>query len=193
MRALQNLARFIRAKDTADERQEIREYATVQAAELADAFGLTVSAFYAGIEGEADDARLAQRLLSEVKRATAERRDAKISDRVRAAQGSADVLGSIARWDGDRAVLDVVSLLASALTRRDDVLTFSCESFAVSIPMGPLFDVLRLERFDLTGFVDAHGLHLRWGTGGLNFRSRLQPTATSIIVHLPAHSAVLAA
>jgi hypothetical protein len=188
MRTLQNLARFIRAKDTDEERHEIREYVTTYAADLAEAFGMPEDTFTAGIVTETDDARLARRLLFGVKTAQKERRDHRAAARIATAQASADVLGSVAVWEGDRASIDVMSVLASCLTCRSGVLIFTCDAFTVSIPMSCLFDLVRLDRFDLTGYVDAKGLHVRWGSGGLNFCSRLDANAERILVHLPARA-----
>ena len=193
MKALQNLALFIRAKDTDDERHEIREYVATHVEELAHAFDLPVAVFQTTVEAIEEDARLAEQLRHDIKAAQVDHRYQKATARITAAQTSADVLGSVVVWENDRAVLDIVSLLASALTSRSDALIFSSEAFTVAIPMSPLFDVRRLDRFDLTGYVDARGLHIRWRTGGLNFCPHLDRSAPQVIVHLPARAAILAA
>ena len=48
-------------------------------------------------------------------------------------------------------------------------------------------------RDNLTGYVDAYGLHLRWGRGGLNLRRPLHRDAEKIVMALPARAAELAA
>lgn len=139
MKALHDLARFVRAKDTDEEREEIRDYASMHLAELADAFDLEAAVLQALIES-VGDARLAAVLLSKTKQASIERRHRKAADRLTAAQTSADILGSVAEWHGDGAHLDVVSLLAGSLSARSDMLVFICRTFVVSIPMAPLFN-----------------------------------------------------
>lgn len=191
---LQGLARFVRAKDVDGEREEIRAYVLANAADLAEAFGISEDTFRAGIERVDDDARLAARLLAEVKRAAKENRTARAAERVRTAQESADTLGSFASWAGDAAHVDVVSLLASVLTSRADSIVFMADAFTVSIPMDRLFDLARLERFDLLAWVDAKGLHVRWASGGLNFRTvKPDPKGATIYVHLPPRAAARAA
>ena len=193
-KALDDLRRFVTAKDTDEERHEVRAYVREHTVDLAAAFGVSADTFTAGVANVDDDARLTRRLMVEIKRAQRERRDLRVSDRARAAQESADTLGSFALWTGDRAEVDVVSLLAACLTRRDDVLVFSCETFTVAVPMSRLFDLARLERIDLSGFVDAAGLHVRWGrSGALNFRSTVVPGASLVVVNLAPQPAALAA
>jgi hypothetical protein len=87
------------------------------------------------------------------------------------------------------------SLLSSALTRRQDILVFAGEDFTVGIPMAPLLDLSKIARVraDLAGFVDRHGLHLRWKTGALNLRSQVNEKASRIFVHLPTRVPAVAA
>jgi len=193
MRALQDLARFIRVKRDEGAPQEVREYVHEHAADIAEALGFTADALRAGTAGVDDDARLARRLLAEVDRARKEGRDAKASQRTRKAQETADAVGSAARWREDCAEIDLPRILASGLTRREDVLVFACGGFTVAVGMAPMFALRGLKRRDLSAFVDAAGLHVRWKTGGLNLRSRPEPRATSVVVNLAARVAGLAA
>ncbi len=81
--------------------------------------------------------------------------------RARAAQAAADALAAAVTWDGDRASLDIQALLLP-LTKRGDLLVFTCDDFTAAIPQASLLDLARLRRRDLSGFVDAQGLHIRW-------------------------------
>lgn len=123
--------------------------------------------FRAGVERVDDDARLATRLLAEVKTAEKANRAARTAERIRAAQESAATLGSFASWVGDAARVDVVSLPASVLTSRAVSLVFVGAAYTVAVSMERLFDLARLDRVDLSARVDAKGLHVRWRTGGI--------------------------
>jgi len=111
---------------------------------------------------------------------------------VKSAQQSAEILGAVAFWREHGAEVDVTSLLSCALTRRNDMLIFVADNFAVGIRMAPLFDLRRLDRLDLTGWVDAKGLHVRWSSGGLNFAPAMDPHAQRIIVPLAGRARVAA-
>jgi len=65
----------------------------------------------------------------------------------------------------------------------------------VSVPMALLLDLSRIARVraDLAGYVDRHGLHLRWRSGGLNLRSQENPKAEKIMVHMPPRVPAVAA
>jgi hypothetical protein len=113
------------------------------------------------------------------------------------AQAAADQLSRSIEWRGDSAHLDLPALLSSALTRRQDFLTFVSDDFTVSIGMATLLDLSRIARVraDLSGFVDAQGLHMRWRTGELNLVSQAGPPRRKVIrvtVHLPARASVAA-
>jgi hypothetical protein len=192
---LKHLQSFIRAKNTDDERGEIRDYVTETASVLADAFGVHVSAFKAAIAGIRDDGKLATRLLAEVDRTRRVERDRKKGRRHEAAQASADVLGAASFWVGDAAVVDVVSLVASALTNPRDLLVFDAEAFEapVAISMAPLVRLAKLDRADFSAMVDARGLHVRWSTGGLNLVPVVDPDAERIVVRLPARKVSMGA
>ena len=75
------------------------------------------------------------------------------------------------------------------------MLLFISDHFTVGVSMALLLDLAKTARMrpDLTGFVDAEGLHLRWETGGLDLRSQSDPKAVAIAVHLPPLPGVAAA
>ena len=191
--ALKHLQNFIRAKDNDDERREIRAYAIEHAQVLAEAFGVTVRSFTSGVAFVGHDPKLAARLVAEIKRVVGDDRTARRVARASSAQMSADVLGSAAWWRGAEAHVDIVSLVASVLTSPRDLLVFEGSAFdaPVAIPMAPLFDLARLERADFWAFVDRHGLHIRWSTGGLNLLPVVDDRAERVTVHLPSHPASL--
>jgi hypothetical protein len=192
-KALQDLKRFIASKNNEDERAEIRAYVNDNADDLARAFAVTREKFLAAVAKEEDDEKLANALLGSIKQAQCDGRAAKVEARNVSAQQSADVLGSAVRWEGNAASVDVVSLLASVLTRRGDVLVFASDAFTVAVYMDPLLALAKLERADLTGFVDAEGFHLRWssGKGGINLRPKqVDREAVQVFVNLPAGSCV---
>ena len=82
---------------------------------------------------------------------------------------------------------------ASTLTKRNDLLVFTSDQFTIGVHMAPLFDMAKLKKRDLTAFVDAKGLHIRWTTGGLNLRPRTDAGADRIVMSLPTRAAALAA
>lgn len=184
MRILNDLRRFIQAKNNEEERAEIRAYLLENAAELADAFGVSLDGFREAVSKVEDDVELSIRMLDGIRSAARDQRHAKYEKIVKSAQQSAEILGAVAFWREDRAEVDIPSLLSCALTRRDDMLIFVADTFAVGIRMAPLFDLRKLGRVDLTGWVDAKGLHVRWSSGGLNFVPTLDPHASRIIVPL---------
>lgn len=187
MKALRDLRRFILAKCNCEEQHEIREYVNGNIYELARDFCVTTGTIVTALENVRDDAALAVKLLETIRRAEAMQREARKITRAKAAQATADALVSMAKWDNEKAYLDMVSLLASALTKRNDLMLFTSDSFTVGIYMAPLFDLAKLRKRDLTGFVDAEGLHLRWagGKGGLNLKPQVDADADRIILSLP--------
>jgi len=192
MRLLQDLARFVRAKGNDDERHEIREYAKERIDALADAFGDEPDALRDTL-ASTDDDRIGALLLVKTRRAQSKHREGHADARRENAQRSAEVLGSAASWIGGGAFVDVVSLLACTLTHRSDSLVFTADAFTICIPMERLFDVGRLERVDLQAYVDHDGLHIRWGTGGLNLRSQPAGSARTVVVALPKQTSTMAA
>ena len=116
---------------------------------------------------------------------------------MRAAQGSAEAQASAVVWRGEQAHIDMASLFASALTRRDDMLVFAFDDdTTVAVHQAPLLDLAKIARVrdDLSGWVDRDGLHLRWGrAGGLNLRPQHDADARKVILRLPAKAAARAA
>ena len=192
MKALNDLRRFINTKNNDFEREEIRAYLLDNAADLALAFGISLHAFQEAIVKVDDDVELSIRVLDGIRRAAQPERSQKYESRVKSAQQSAEILGAVAFWREHGAEVDVTSLLSCALTRRNDMLIFVADNFAVGIRMAPLFDLRRLDRLDLTGWVDAKGLHVRWSSGGLNFAPAMDPHAQRIIVPLAGRARVAA-
>ena len=180
--ALTALRRFIHANTETPE--EICLYVREQVTELATAFGVTAETILARVDGTTDDAALAALLLKNIRNAEASKRALKRDARARDAQAAAEALAVSTTWDGDRASVNIQALLASSLTKRGDLLVFAWEDFTVAIPQASLLDLARLRRRDLSGFVDAQGLHIRWKTGGLNLRSQVDPSADRIVLSL---------
>lgn len=193
MKALRDLRRFILAKCNSDEQHEIREYVSENLCELARDFCVTTETITTALQNVQDDAALAVRLLETIRHAESQQRDQHKINRAKAAQASAEALASMARWDGEKAHVDIISLVSSALTKRNDLLVFTCDDFTVGVYMAPLFDLARLRRRDLTAFVDASGLHIKWRTGGLNLRPQVDAAADFIVMGLPSRAASVAA
>jgi hypothetical protein len=186
MKALRDLRRFILAKCNSEEQHEIREYVNEHLNEVARDFCVTTGTIVTAMENVQDDAALAVRLLETIRRAETMQRDLRKTSRAKAAQASADALASTARWEGETAQVDILSLLSSMLTKRNDLLVFTCDDFTVGVYMSPLYDLAKLKKRDLTAFVDAKGLHIRWRTGGLNLCPQIDHQAERIVMSLPA-------
>lgn len=195
MRTLRDLRKFILAKSNAEEQHEIREYMRDNIHEIARAFCVTTGTIETALESVPDDAALSVRMLETIRKAEALQRDTKKAGRARAAQASADALASMAKWDGETVQIEIMSLLSSVLTKRNDLLVFTCEAFTTSVYMSPLYDLAKLRRRDLTAFVDAKGVHIRWagGKGGLNLCPQIDRDADRIVMSLPARTAAVAA
>jgi hypothetical protein len=189
--ALSALRRFINA--STETPGEIRLYVRENVTELATAFGVEGDAILARIDAVSDDAALAIGLLKLVKTEEASNRAVKRDARAMAAQAAADALAATVTWDGDRASVNIQAVLSQALTKRGDLLVFTCDDVMVEIPQARLLDLARLRRHDLSGFVDAGGLHVRWPSGGLNLRSQPDPHADRIVLRLSRVAAANAA
>src|SRR5262249_30041174 len=150
-----NLRRFILAKCNSEEQHEIREYVRENIHGLARDFCVTTDTIETALENVQDDAALAVRLLETIRRAEAMQRDQRKVNRAKAAQASAEALASMARWDGEKIHVDIVSLLSSALTQRNHLMVFVSDEFTVGVFQSPLFDLAKLKKKDLTAFVDA--------------------------------------
>ena len=193
MKALSALRRFILVNSNTESHHEIRLYVQENMQYLARDFCVTTDTITQTLESTPDDSALAVRLLETIRRAETIQRDVKRMGRATAAQASADALASMATWDGDRVQVDLLSLLSSVLTKRQDLLVFTTDEFTVAVHQAPLFDLAKLKRRDLTAFVDAKGVHIRWRTGGLNLRSRVDPDAEQIVMNMSRNAAAVAA
>lgn len=193
MKALRNLRRFILAKCNSEEQAEIREYVHENLHELARDFCVTTSTIVTSLENISDDAALAVRLLETIRRAEAMQRDLRKNNRSKAAQASADALASMAKWQDGKAYVDITSLLSAALTQRNHLMVFTADEFSIAVYQSPLFDLAKLKKKNLTAFVDAHGLHIRWPSGGLNLRPQTDNDVERIVMSLPARGSAVAA
>lgn len=197
MKALRDLRKFILFKAAEGRHAEVRAYVIQNIDSLAKAFSVPATTIMDAVEGVHDDNALACKMLETIMRAEHILRKTRRDNRARAAQASADVLAKTVRWEGERAVLDMPSLLSSALTRRDDLFVFLGEDFSVAISQAPLHDLATLQRVraDLTGFVDREGLHLCWRHGGLNLLPQRETSliADRVLFCLPPVSAIVAA
>jgi hypothetical protein len=189
MKTPRDLRRFILVKSAEGNHAEIRSYVVDNLDAVARAFHVPAETIMHAVDSVLrDDVDLAARLLETTRRAEDKLRKHGKEARVRAAQASADALASAVRWQGERAYVDMVSLLASVLTRRNVLLVFTCDAFTVGVHMSPLLDLAKIHRVrhDLSGWVDADGLHLRWGRrGGLNLRPQEDPDAARVVLSLP--------
>lgn len=193
MRALRELRRFILIKSAEGNTHEVRLYIGENVESLARAFHVPVRVLIDAVQGVKDDDALATKFLETIVRAESLLRTKRKENRARSAQESAQNIGAMARWDGEKVWVDILSLLASALTRRNDVMVFSGDGFSIGVHQSVLFDLARLKRRDLTAFVDAEGLHVRWSSGGLNLYPQSGPKAEKVVVPLPAAPVVVAA
>lgn len=195
MKALRELRRFILVKCAEGNEREVREYITSNLDSIAYAFLTSAETIMSALESVEDDRALAERFLETIMKSEHLLRKARKQRRAKVAQKSADILASSVKWNGDKAIIDMPSLVSSTLTRRQDILVFTGDDFTISIPMALLLDLSRIARVraDLTGFIDSDGLHLRWRNGGLNLRSQENPKAEMIIVHLPPRVPAVAA
>lgn len=196
MKALRDLRRFVLVKSAEGNQSEIRLYVTQNLQRLSSAFHVKPQTLLTATASIKDDGALACKLLETIMRAEGIIRQQRKESRALAAQASATALASCVQWDGERALIDMPSLVSSALTRRNDLLVFTCEGeFTVGVYMAPLLDLAKIARArdDLSGFVDRDGLHLRWRTGGLNLFPQQDAKAERIVVQLPPMPAVIAA
>lgn len=193
MKALRELRGFILAKCNAEEQHEVRLYVAEHLDALASGFHVSPATITSALEAVQDDASLAIRMLETIRRTEALHRERRKTNRAKEAQASADAIGSVAQWDGEQVQVDILSLLSSALTRRNDLLVFSGDGFSVGVRQCVLFDLAKLKRRDLTAFVDGEGLHVCWSTGGLNFYPQSDRNAERVVVPLPAMPIVVAA
>ena len=196
MDALRVLRQFVLIKSAEGRSNEIRGYVTGQLSRFSKAFHVEPEVLRNALASVSDDEALARKLLETIARAEHILRQERKMKRAREAQATASTLAKAAQWKGERAMLDMPSLLLCALTRRNDLLVFiSADHFTVSVYMGPLLDLARIARarVSMTGWVDNHGLHIRWATGGLNLRSQDDAKGDRIVLFLPPMSSIIAA
>lgn len=157
---------------------ELRAYMTENAAEVAGVLEIEVSVVTGALERIVGDTALARAVQKQITAVRDGNRGAKVAARLLAAQSSADALSTVSSVppNGERIDLDVPSLFASCLTGPKDLLVFMTDVLRVTIPMGLLLQVGKLDLPGLTGWVDGEGLHLRYGgRGGYNFRGLGKP------------------
>jgi hypothetical protein len=193
MKALIALRKFIVANSDTENQHEIRLYIQENLHDLARDFCVTTDTITNALESVQDDSALSVRMLETIRKSEATQRDLKKVGRAKAAQASADALASMATWDGERVQIDLLSLLSSVLTKRQDLLVFTTDDFTISVYQAPLFDLVKLKRRDLTAFVDGKALHIRWKTGGLNLLSQIDPHADRIVMSMARNQAAVAA
>jgi len=193
MKALTALRRFILIHANTETQHEIRLYIQENLHDLARDFCVTTDTITAALDNVPDDGALAVRMLETIRKSEATQRDAKKVGRVTAAQASADALASMASPEGEGFRVDLLSLLSAVLTKRQDLLIFTCDEFTVAVYQAPLFDLAKLKRRDLVAFVDATGMHVRWRTGGLNLRPKVDPNADRIVMSMTRNRAAIAA
>ncbi len=193
MKALNDLRRFIIAKSNTEEQHEIREYVKENISDLARDFCVTTGTLQTALDNTPDDSSLACRFLETIRRSEALQRNRRKETRAKAAQASVDALATLVRWEGDKIHVDILSILSSALTKRNDLLMFTCDDFTVGVYQAPLFGIAKLKKRDLTAFVDARGLHIRWTTGGLNLFPQIDAEADRVVMSLPSKAATAAA
>jgi hypothetical protein len=196
MKALRELRRFILIKSAEGQQGEVRSFVIENVDRLAKEFLVSAHTIMVAVETVQDDVQLAERLLETIHHAEEKLRTLRKVQRSGSAKESGKLLGQAAEWRGERAYLDMPSIFASVLTRRQDLLVFEAEDFSVAVYMGPLLDLAKIARarLDLTGYVDREGLHLVWRTGRLNLLPRKEDQkAERVVVALARRSAVAAA
>ena len=146
MKALTALRKFIIANGNTENQHEIRLYIRENLHELARDFCVTTETITHALDNVPDDGALAVRMLETVRKSEATQRDVKRQGRATAAQASADALASMARPEGDGFRLDLLSLLTSVLTKRQDLLVFTTDEFTTAVYQAPLFDLAKLRR-----------------------------------------------
>jgi hypothetical protein len=193
VKALRELRRFILIKCAEGNVSDVRSVVNENAKRVASAFNVPVPNLLLAVQSVKDDKALAMKLLETIIGTEMFLRQKRREYRARMAQASADAIGSMATWDGETVRIDLVSLLSSALTRRNDLLVFAGDTLTNAVKQSFLFALARLKRTDMTAYVDAAALHVRWETGGLNLLSQPNPKAERVVVPLPALPQVVVA
>lgn len=190
MKALHELRRFILAKDTDEERHEIRGYVVDEIDDIAVALDTPPDAIRRGLAKVEDDTELARRLLGTIKtslQGTSISRRHSMHDALQARIGA---IASTVQWCGDQAHVDITALLKLYAPSKQTLLTFICEQFEVHVRWEHLAKLARLKKSGLAAFVDSTGLHVRWSTGGLNLAARALNSHPRAIFPLPDRTGV---
>lgn len=193
MDALKTFLRFIATRETDDDRAAVRSYAFNNAETLAASMNVSPETFRESLMLVDDDNELIRQLRTTIERQRTKSRARRNAERINMAQSSASLLASVGKWIGEELHFDLISVLGACVTNPRDLLVFVGEEFEVAIPMRVLIGLDRLDRWDLRAYVDAEGLHVRWGDrGALNFASRPDPWAIRITFPLPVRSNIAA-
>jgi hypothetical protein len=195
MKNLTELRRFARIKIAEGNQSEVRAYLIENLDAVAKLFAVRPDVIASALEKEADDVSMAEKLLGSIVDAEDRKREKRTDTRAREATAFAEALAGSVRWQDDRAHFDALMLLDSAPLGRKAFLVLECPAFTVGVAMSVLLDLAKIDRVraDLTGWVDADGLHLRWKSGGLKLRSRMQADAPTALVRLPARTSSIVA
>jgi hypothetical protein len=195
MNALLDLKRFIACKSRPDEAPEVLGHVLANAETYAPEFGVTPQHFMIALLRPESDPEIVKLLLATIKGAERQKRASKAHGKVLSAQESARLIGEAVIWNGARAEIDIAGLLVSTLTKANALLVFSADGFEVAVYQKPLLALAKLKKPDVTGWVDASGVHVRWnqGQGGLDLVHQVDPDAERVIVNLPARQGAIAA
>jgi hypothetical protein len=195
MNILLDLKRFITTKNRPEDAAEVLQYVTSNADAIAPEFHVDPIAFMVALILPEPDEQIVRRLLTTVKSFERRRREKKAAGKVSSAQESANQLGADAIWENERAHLDMSTLFASLVTKSKALLVFAEQGFEVAVYMQALLGLTKLKKQDLTGWVDAKGLHVRWngGKGGLDLKPQIDRDAERITVTLSPRTVAIAA
>lgn len=186
MKPLSLLRAFIVAKDTNEERHEIREYTRAHGAELAEAFGVALDKFTTAIDEVGDDEILAKRLTLTIRERQGKLRTGRAEERAAVAQTAADELSRSVAWRDGAAFVEFPRLVGLLTGPGRDLVVFAREgTFEVAVRKDALRSLAAI-RPDATLWVDATGAHLRWARGGLNLTPQVDDDAGRVTLNLPA-------
>lgn len=191
MRSLAELKRFTSHHDNDDDRADVRAYLLAHAGEVAALFGVDAEKIRASVDGVSDDGSLVKRLLSQIDAAQRKQRDEKTNGKIDTAQRSANALAEFsAYWRGAEAHFDFSRVLSEVVTLQRSHVTFIGDGWTTAISMRRLLDIAKLRREDLSAFVDAKGLHVRFGkVGQLNLWPETAAPSDAIVFPLPVRNA----
>lgn len=137
---------------------EVRQYLAENEAEIMRVVpGLVTDA------RDTDDADLCRHVLAKCKRANVDAREASRRAATDEASSYGNSVGFAAQWFGDCAKVAIGAILDHCLV--GDRLVFTCDEWTVSAPVAVLKRLRALRKRNLAAYVDASGLHVRWGIG----------------------------